>query len=55
MSAITVLADRCSCAVKRYVGNPSIANIVGSNPKKDMEDRLLCLLCMVLVAASARG
>jgi hypothetical protein len=31
----------------------SIAGIAASNPTQDMDARLLCLLCIVCVAASA--
>ena len=38
-----------------YDGGRLIAMIVGSNPAKGMEVRLLCFLCVVQVAASVKG
>ena len=38
---------------KAYFCGPSIAGIVGSNPAEGMDIRLLCLMCVVQVAASA--
>ena len=38
-----------------YVCGRFIAGIAGSNPAEDMDVRLLCLLCVVYVAASGTG
>ena len=38
---------------KAYFCGPSIAGIVGSNPAEGMDIRLLCLMCVVQVAAFA--
>jgi hypothetical protein len=40
---------------KTYVCDRSIPRIAGSNPTKDMEISLLCLLCFVQVVVSATG
>jgi hypothetical protein len=32
---------------KKYVWNPLLAGIAGSNPAEGMDVRLLCLLCVV--------
>jgi len=40
---------------KTYVGNLSISGIAGSNPADDIDIRLLCWLCVVLVGDSVRG
>ena len=38
-----------------YASSLLIAGIAGSNPAEGMDVRYLCLLCVVQVAASARG
>ena len=38
---------------KESICGHSIVGTAGSNPAKDMDVRLLCLLCAVYVAASA--
>ena len=43
----------CAVRSKANVGNSLMAGIAGSNSAEDMDVRLLCLLCVVQVAASA--
>jgi len=42
-------------SISVYAGGRLIAVFAGSNPAKDMKVRLLCLLCVVQVAAFVTG